>query len=296
MFPRSIPTGHSQLALVTVCLWVGTTACARTPADPTKLARDSRANQHSEIALSGPNAHELTVSAAASTKELVEELARQFAERTGTRVRVNVGPSGGLANQILAGAPADLFLSANAQWADKVGEDGLATASTPLLTNRLVLVVPRGNPSGVRQPQDLVSARVARVALAGEQVPAGMYADQVLTRLGLLERLVHERRIARGQDVRSALSYVERGEVDAGIVYATDVRTASNVEIAYEFDASLHDEIVYVLVLLKHGGSQASAVEFYDFLRSPDAEPTYGRYGFVRLIGKAPRDEGRAQQ
>jgi molybdate transport system substrate-binding protein len=225
----------------------------------------------------------ITISAAASTKEAIEALAAKFTERTGTKVQVNLGPSSGLANQILAGAPADLFLSASVEWGAKVKAASQAEADTRLLTNRLVLIVPQGNPASVRKPQDLTGGNVQKIALAGEQVPAGKYADQALAKLGLLEKLVATGKIARGQDVRSALSYVARGEAEAGIVYSTDVAAAQDVETVYEFDPSLHDEIVYPLVLLKHGNANPAARKFYDFLRSPDANATYTQFGFSRI-------------
>ena len=154
----------------------------------------------------------------------------------GGEVKVNLGPSSGLAGQILAGAPADLFLSANQEWADEVQKAGQTATATRLLTNRLVIVVPTGNPGGVQKPDDLLSDKVKKIALAGEKVPAGMYADQSLEKLGLLKKLTDAGKIVRGQDVRSALSYVERGEAEAGIVYSTDVGSAEGVEQEYEFD------------------------------------------------------------
>jgi molybdate transport system substrate-binding protein len=228
----------------------------------------------------------LTFSIAASTKETIETLAASFTERTKIVVKTNPGPSSGLANQILEGAPADLFLSANRQWADKVQSAGLAETMQPFLTNKLVLIVPKENPASVKSPQDLSATLVKKIALAGEKVPAGMYADQALTKLGLLDDLVAAGKIARGQDVRSALSYVERGEAEAGIVYSTDVATAPNVKVVYEFDPSLHEEIVYVLVLLKHGKENPQAKAFYDFLLSDEAFPVFAKAGFERYKSK----------
>ncbi|MEX2316393.1 MAG: molybdate ABC transporter substrate-binding protein [Pirellulales bacterium] len=225
----------------------------------------------------------LIFSAAASTKDVMEGLAAQFTSETGIEVRVNPGPSSGLANQILAGAPADLFLSANQQWALEVQKGGQTEASCRLLTNRLVIVAPADNPGQVQKPSDLLSDSVEKIALAGEKVPAGIYAEQALTKLGLFARLTESGKIVRGQDVRVTLSFVERGEVEAGIVYSTDVSVASRVVSVHEFDPSLHDEIVYVLVLLKHAAQNPAARKFYDFLQSPAAEESYKRFKFDRL-------------
>lgn len=228
----------------------------------------------------------VTVSAAASTKEVVEALASGFKSKNGVTVHVNAGPSSALANQILAGAPADLFLSASQPWADAVKQGGQAIESKRILTNKLVLVVPKGNPVGVKQPADLLAPAVKRIALAGEKVPAGTYADQALGKLGLLQKLVGANKIARGQDVRTALSYVERGEAEAGIVYSTDVAVANSVESVYEFDRQLHDEIVYVLLLLKAAEKNPAARSLFDFLSSPEAAVEFRKFGFLTLDDK----------
>jgi len=118
--------------------------------------------------------------------------------------------------------------------------------------------------------------------LAGEQVPAGKYAEQSLEKLGLLKQLTDEGKIVRGQDVRATLTYVERGEAEAGVVYATDVGASSQVQSVYEFDAATHDEIVYVLVLLKRGSQRPAATDFYKYLQSPAADAQYEKFGFTR--------------
>ncbi len=229
----------------------------------------------------------ILVSAAASTREVIELLCKQFSETNGVEVRVNTGASNTLANQILAGAPADLFLSASEKWANEIEKANVAESAARLLTNDLVIAVPKGNPANVHEPGDLLNDEVQKLALAGENVPAGMYADQSLTKLALLKPLVDVGKIVRGADVRATLSYIERGEVDAGIVYSTDIRSTQDVEGVYAFDPKLHDEIVYVLVLLKHGSHTAATRRLYDFLQSPTAEKAYREFGFRRLGGRA---------
>jgi molybdate transport system substrate-binding protein len=233
------------------------------------------------------------LSTAASTKDLMESLAEQFAKKSKETVKVNPGASNNLAGQIIAGAPADLFLSASPEWAGKVEEAKLAAQHVKLLTNKLVLVVPKGNPAGVKEPKDLTKATVKKIALAGEKVPAGKYADQALTKLGLFDNLSKGRKIVRGEDVRTALAYVERGEVEAGIVYSTDLRAATGVEQVHEFDTALHDEIVYVLLLLKRGEKNSAAKGFFEFLKSDEANATYQKFGFQRVGDKAKPKEGK---
>lgn len=235
-------------------------------------------NQATESANAAPRT--LIVSVAASTAEAMEALCSEFEQQTGIEVKVNPGPSNGLATQILAGAPADLFLSASREWADQIDDGGRAADRVDMLTNRLVAVVPTGNPANVQAPEDLAGDAVQKIALAGENVPAGAYADQALTKLGLLQPLVDAGKIVRGQDVRGALGYVERGEAEAGVVYATDVRVAPGVEEASAFDPELHDEIVYVLVLVE---DNPAARELFEFLQSEQARETFEELGFVAL-------------
>jgi molybdate transport system substrate-binding protein len=231
----------------------------------------------------GEDGETVIVSAASSTRDLIEALAKEFETAAGTEVKVNTGSSNALAGQILAGAPASMFLSASTQWADEVEQAGLSTAKVRLLTSRLVIVVPQGNPGGVQEPQDLLRDKVRNIAIAGDKVPAGMYAEQALRKLNLWQPLTDANKFVRGQDVRSALSYVERGEAEAGIVYSTDASIAPAVTTVYQFDSSLHEKIAYVLVLLKHGSEQQSARDFYEFLQSTKADESYRRFGFSRL-------------
>jgi molybdate transport system substrate-binding protein len=228
----------------------------------------------------------LVILAAASTKDAVEELAVEFERQAGTRVRVSAGPSNALARQIVSGAATDLFLSANEEWAEHVAEQGLAEATAPLLTNQLVLIVPRDNPANIQSAADLAGSRVKRVALAGESVPAGMYAEQALRALGLYGPLMDDKKVVRGQDVRTTLGYVERGEVDAGIVYSTDAKIAKQVAILSEFDLKSYDPIVYPLVLVKRDRPNPTARRLFEFLRSPDAAAVFKQFGFERIAEK----------
>jgi molybdate transport system substrate-binding protein len=229
----------------------------------------------------------VTVLAAASTAEAIEEVAQRFHDATGIEVRVSGGPSNALARQIESGAPADLFLSASVEWAEAVGPH--AAATKPLLSNRLVLVVPKGNPAGVRTPEDLLSDRVGRVALAGEGVPAGRYADAALKSLGLSEKLGQDR-IARGHDVRATLAFAERGEAEAGIVYATDAAASDRVEVVHMFDPSLHPPIVYPVVLLKAGPAGEAGRRFFEYVDTDEAQEVFRRHGFLPA-GNAPADD-----
>ena len=225
----------------------------------------------------------VTVFVAASTKDVVDELASVFRKESGTEVKISPGPSNTLAAQIAEGAPADLFLSASEEWADSLQAKGHVLEARKLLGNSLVIVVPKGNPAGVKKAEDLRGGSVKKVALAGEKVPVGKYAEQALRALSLYQPLLDEKKIVRGQDARGTLAFVERAEVEAGIVYATDAKVSRDVEIGFRFDPKTHDPIVYPLVRLKAGEKNEGARKLFTFLTFPAARAIFERHGFSRL-------------
>jgi molybdate transport system substrate-binding protein len=233
-----------------------------------------------------PGSGKVVVFVAASTQDAVRDIAAAFTKEQGARVVLNGDDSSKLATQITRDAPAHLFLSANEKWADFVRDKGYAKEVRLLLGNELVVVVPKGNPAAVKRPEDLRNAGVRRVAVAGPTVPAGMYARQALKKLNLWDELERGRKIVSGENVRVTLAYVERGEVEAGIVYATDARITDKVEQVCVFDASQHDPIRYPLVLLKEGQKSPNARAFFEFLQSPTAAAVFKKHGFTVLSGK----------
>jgi molybdate transport system substrate-binding protein len=267
-----MPNARNGLASLIAIVVLALPGCGQKPGEP-------RNN-------SGTSQSAVVCAIAASTKDAVQEAAAAFTMDTGIEVKLNADDSSKLAAQITHDAPADLFLSANEKWTAFVINEGFATESIPLLGNRLVIVVPKGNPAGVAQPEDLTKPAVKRVAVAGPTVPAGIYARQALTHLRLWDELAKEKKVVAGENVRVTLTYVERGEVEAGVVYATDAGISQKVEAVYTFESATHDPIVYPLVLLKAGENNAGARKFYEFLQSPAASAIFQRYGFTRLGGK----------
>ncbi|TWT34273.1 molybdate ABC transporter substrate-binding protein [Blastopirellula retiformator] len=223
----------------------------------------------------------ITVLAAASLTDAIEQVADAWSRQSGNVARISVGPSNALSQQILAGAPADVYLSANERWADVLVEQGRVEKQVPLLSNRLVWIIPHENHAGIASP-DEITTKATRVALAGENVPAGIYADQALRTAGLLDQF--EGRIVRGNDVRTTLAYVARGEVDAGIVYATDAAATDQVVTLAELDPESYDAIRYPAMVLK--GADEGAEAFFDFLQSPTASEIFQRHHFVVLTAQ----------
>ena len=238
----------------------------------------------------GPGAPEqpsdfLLVLAAASTGAAVEEIVEDFEHETGLEVRVSTGGSNTLAHQVLAGVSADIFLAAHPAWMRELERHGMTAESTRLLSNRLALIVPEGNPAGVRRATDLVADRVGIVALAGESVPVGRYAEEALSSAGVYHRLVEERRIARGRNARSTLAFVETGEADAGVVYLTDARASDRVVVVDLFQAPSHSVISYPLALLSGSESDERARRLYEFLRGRRAARVFQEHGFSSSFG-----------
>ena len=218
--------------------------------------------------------------AAASTTGAVTDIAELYKRETEVEVTVSTGPSNALAQQILSGAPADVFLSANPKWADAVSEEGLAADRRDVLGNSLVIVVPKGNPAAVKSPEDLTGEEVKHVALAGEKVPAGIYAEEALRSAKIYEKLIEQSKIVRGHDVRITLGYIEAGETQAGVVYATDALSSGKVEVVYCFPEGSHSPITYPLVLIKQSDNSEEAKRFFEFLQSTKALNVFSDHGF----------------
>lgn len=222
--------------------------------------------------------------AAASTQDAVREISTRFEAETQVPVTLNFAASSTLAQQILAGAGGDLFLSANVHWVKEVMTEGLGSRRRDLLGNRLVVIAPAGSGLQVRKPSDLSDPKIARLSLADpEGVPAGIYARDALRRLGLWQSL--QSKVVRGSDVRQALFFVERGEAEAGIVYSTDLRISEAVQPLLELDPASSPPIVYPLVLLRSPGEAAE--RFFEYLSSPESAEVFRRFGFSILPDQA---------
>jgi molybdate transport system substrate-binding protein len=219
------------------------------------------------------------VFAAASTREALEEIARQYQAETGTRVECSLAASSALARQIEQGADADLFLSADEQWADRLRDR--TDQRRDLLANRLVVVVPADKPVTLTSLDDLKANSYKRVAVARAGVPAGEYARETLREAGVWDAL--KERTIEGGDVRATLNYVMIGEADAGFVYASDAASTDKVRVAYEVPERLHQPIRYPLLLLRRDPPNPAARRFYDYLGGDKAAAAFRRAGFQTL-------------
>jgi molybdate transport system substrate-binding protein len=225
---------------------------------------------------------EITVSAAMSLRDAFREISKQYEERTGAKVNFNFGASGALQKQIESGAPVDVFASAGIPQMDALATQGLIAPKTrrDFARNTLVLVVPADSTSGITAFADLGGAKVKKLAIGNPKtVPVGQYAEQSLTRLGLWQGLGP--RLILAEDVRQALDYVARGEVDAGIVYASDVRaTGDRVRTVATAPADSHDPILYPIAVVQASGRQDAARAFIDVVMSDEGQRILEKYGF----------------
>jgi molybdate transport system substrate-binding protein len=223
----------------------------------------------------------VTVSAAASLREVMADVERELeAERPGVDVRVNLGASGALRQQIEQGAEVDVFLSAAEAPMDALQRAQLVDPRTRRVVagNTLVLVAPVGSAT-VRRWEDLALPAVRRVALgAPASVPAGDYARQTLRALGL-EAAV-ERRAVLGNSVRQVLAHVESGEADAGVVYATDARTSRGVRVVAPAPAGTHRPITYVLAVVSATRRRDEATAVAGYVAGPRGREAFRRHGF----------------
>lgn len=226
---------------------------------------------------------DLLVSAAASLQDVAEELKDIFEKKhANVVITYNFASSGALQKQIEEGAPADLFISAGKSQMDALAEKGLLLENSrkDLLGNELVLIA--GKDSNITGFEDLTGSAVDKIAV-GEpsSVPVGQYSKETLTAMNLWEQL--EPKMVLAKDVRQVLTYVESGNVEAGLVYRTDAMISKDVKIVAAAPAGSSKPIVYPMAVIKETKHQKEAEEFADFLQSSEAGAAFEKYGFIVL-------------
>lgn len=232
---------------------------------------------------SAARAETIRVSVAISLKEAVTEIAQAYqADHPGDEVTFAFGSSGQLATQIKNGAEVDLFISAAAKQVDDLAKEGMVeSASQVIAQNHLVLIVPAGAANPPTSFEDLSNAAVKKVAIGEPKtVPAGDYAMQVLTALGVTGEL--KERLVYGTNVRQVLTYVEKSEVTAGIVYATDAQeSGAKVKVVATAKPETHQPIVYPAAIVKASKHHDAAARFLSYLKTDRATKILMDKGFV---------------
>jgi molybdate transport system substrate-binding protein len=231
------------------------------------------------LAVVQARAGEINLSAAASMKDTLTAIADRFVtSHPGVIIRKNFGASGALAKQIENGAPADIYISANQQWLSYLLEKGLLEqGSTAILASNTLVFVGRAQTQAASLAE---VAQLQRVAIGSpKSVPAGDYAMQALAKMGMAKAMAGK--LVMAKDVRGALLYAERGEVDGAFVYRTDALLAKDVGILFTVPRELHPPITYPLGLTLTGAKNEEARQLMHYLLSAEATGVLRRYGFA---------------
>jgi len=231
-------------------------------------------------------ADKVIVFAAASLTDALNAIDTAYTAKTGMAVTASFASSSTLARQIEAGAPAQVYLSADTKWMDYLDKKGLIEMGTrhDVLGNKLALIAPSDSPVSTLSIDRTLDwqhylGTDGRLAVGDpDHVPAGIYAKEALTNLGAWSLL--QPRLARADDVRGALALVERGEAPLGIVYVTDARVSRNVKIVGVFPEQSHSPIVYPFAIVK-GDASPAVLAYFRFLNGTEARTVFNRYGFA---------------
>lgn len=215
---------------------------------------------------------------AASLTNVIDDLSRAFTDKTHVPVRSSPAASSALAKQIEAGAPADVFFSADLEWMDYLEQKKLLKPGSrhDVVGNALVLIAPADSAVAIKLKEgvDFGSAKIATGD--PDSVPVGKYAKTALQKLGAWDKVSGQ--IVRAENVRAALAFVARGEAPLGIVYKTDALAEKKVRIVATFPDDTHPPITYPIAVTTHGGPTAQ--QFVDFVRTKPAGDIFKKYGF----------------
>lgn len=232
-----------------------------------------------------PQGASITVFAAASLKNALDEASAAFTAATGTALKISYASSAALARQIEQAAPADVFISADLDWMDYLAEKGLIAAETRsnLLGNALVLISPADSAVELKIGPGFALAGAlgnGRLAIADTaSVPAGRYAKSALQSLGVWASV--EGKLAQADNVRAALAFVAQKEAPLGIVYKTDASAEPKVRIVGAFPPETHPPIVYPAAMIRTAGAPEAALALLSFLKSDAGHAIFARHGFT---------------
>ena len=234
-------------------------------------------------AADAPKPVELNISAAVSMKDALAEIQTNYQKKAPhVKLVYNLGASGSLQKQIEQGAPADIFISAAPKQMNELEAKNLVIKATRknLLENKLVLIAPKDSTLSISKLEDLQNDTVKQISIGETKVvPAGQYAEQALKKLGVWDKV--QRKIVFAKDVRTVLTYVDTGNVDAGLVYKTDAAASKKVKILAIAPDGSHAPIIYPAAVLTGTKNQKAAEEFLSYLAGPEGKSVFEKHGFV---------------
>lgn len=224
----------------------------------------------------------LTISAATSLQNALKAIQPKYTQlQPQVNLVYNFGSSGSLQQQIEQGAPVDIFISAAIEQMASLDVKNLLLPGSRrnLLSNKIVLIVPK-NSNKINSFADLTTDALTKIALGiPETVPAGKYAQQVLTSLGIIDTVIPK--AVYGKDVQQVLNYVATENVDAGIVYLSNAKFNDQVKIVATAPEASHSPVIYPIAILKATTNPQAARELVDYFFSPDAQNLFKQYGFI---------------
>jgi len=276
------------MMIVTLMSGCGSTAPAATTAPPTEApsavpsAAPSVDPTVEPTVEPAPDPVELYVAAAASLTDVIAEIAEEY-KIVAPHVTIipTFASSGALQTQIEEGAPADVFLSAAQKQMDALADAGLIIDDTRsnLLVNKVVLIVPADSDADIASFEDVATDKVTMVAIGDETVPVGQYTQEIYTFLGTWDAIQAKANL--GADVRAVLTWVESGDVDCGIVYATDAASTEGVKVICEAPEGSHKPVIYPGAVVAATENQAEAEAFLEFLTGDVAVAAFEKAGFA---------------
>ncbi|MDR1472403.1 MAG: molybdate ABC transporter substrate-binding protein [Synergistaceae bacterium] len=235
----------------------------------------------------------LVVFAAASMTESMNEIAGLYSKvAPDVKITYNFDSSGTLKTQIQEGADCDIFISAGQRQMNQIDIDADASVNTDkldfvlkgtrfnIVSNKVVLIVPKGKNPGISDFKDAVTDKVSLIALGNSDVPVGQYSEEIYKNLGLWDQLNAQKKISFASNVKEVLSQVAAGAVDCGVVYSTDAATSSEVEVTASAPDGTHAPITYPAAILKRTKDETAARAFAEFLKGGEARGVFERIGF----------------
>jgi molybdate transport system substrate-binding protein len=253
----------------------------------TPVANETGTPVANETSVSQQDSDTITVSAAASLTEAFTDMESKFeTENPDIDVNLNFGSSGNLRKQIEGGAPADVFASADQKNMDTLANENFVDNSSreDFAKNSLVLIVPANSTLNITDVKDLTNPEVKKIGIGNpDTVPVGNYTRTALTEEGLWNQLKNDKTMVLAEDVKQALTYVERGEVDAGFVYMSDALTADPGSIKIVTNVSVSTPVNYPIAIVSSSENKKDAQEFIDFVTGEEGQETLEKYGFTAV-------------
>ncbi len=226
------------------------------------------------------------MSAAVSLKDVLNELAKDFESKNeNSKILFNFGSSGALAQQIMQGAPADIFVSASGDQINALSQNGFIEPGAVRELARNSLLVAKATRMEIHAIQEIQSlsdlCKLERIAIGNPKtVPAGAYAKEALEKAGVYEKLNKDHKLVLAEDARQVLAYVEGGDVDAGIVYKSDLQISKDAKLCFEIPLSYARPIKYEIASLKECKNSALSREFIEFMTLPQSKKMFEKRGF----------------